>query len=387
MDQEEVLIDRSKVESNSAKLVRRLGRTGFEVNVLGVGGHTYPIGDGPDCFITPEERAILISRLVSFGVNYFDTTDLNEVEVLADSLNRAGIREDVVVSLHGGCISDPQWSEKLRPGIESGLNILGYSRAHLFISNAGDGEASYADIVRACETMMRLKEEKLIQNMGLSCHAINLFPVISKIIRDTGLLDYIMIRFNWKFQRANEELFPLAEEHDVGIVAMKIFCWDCGPSQWERRISVFEPIEGEKLISDGPSLTPAQRNMLWCIQNSPCDVIVPSMNTVREVEENIQALKSIDSYVATDGFEKYSCRLWKKKEIRRLARHAESKMIRERAAFLLNRKPRFRYVLLFLRTIRAHYRILMNEGLSKYLQYSYYYRRGQLTNFLKKIRT
>jgi aryl-alcohol dehydrogenase-like predicted oxidoreductase len=167
MDQEEVLVDRSRVESYSAKLVRRLGRTGFEVNVLGVGGHTYPVGDGPDCFITPDDRARLISSLVSAGVNYFDTTELNEVEVLADSLRRASIRENVVISLHGGRLSDPQWREQLRPGIESRLEILGYSHAPLFITSVGDGEASYADIVRACEAMTRLKEEKLVQNIGL----------------------------------------------------------------------------------------------------------------------------------------------------------------------------------------------------------------------------
>ena len=387
MDQEKVLVDRSRVESNSARLVRRLGRTGFEVNVLGVGGHTYPVGDGPDCFITLDDRARLISRLVSSGVNYFDTTDINEVEVLADSFIRAGIRDNAVVSIHGGCISDPKWLEQLRPGIESRLEILGYSRASLFITSVGDGEASYVDVLAACEAMRKLKEEKLLQNIGLSCHATSLFPVISKVVRETDLIDYIMIRFNWKFQQANEELFPVAEEHDVGIVVMKLFCWDCGPSQWERRISVFETIETENHIKAGPSLTPAQRNILWCIQNSPCDVIVPSMNTMREIKENIQALKSIGAYVDTGDFEKYSRRLWNKKEIKSLARHAESRIIRDRTGFLLHPKPRLRHVLLFLRTIRAHYRILKNEGLSKYLQYSYYYRRGQLMNFLKKVRT
>ena len=387
MDQEKVLVDRSGVESTSEKLVRRLGRTGFEVNVLGVGGHTYPVGDGPDCFITPDDRARLISRLVSAGVNYFDTTDMSEVEVLADSFRRANIRENVVVSLHGGRISAPQWHEKLRPGIEAGLNLLGYSRGHSLISNAGDGEASYGDIVAACEAMARLKEEELVRNIGLSCHTISLFPLISRVIRETDMLDYIMIRFNWKSRQADEELFPVAKEHNVGIVAMKIFCWDCCPPKWEKRISVFEPVAVENRIKTSSYLTPAQRNILWCIQNSPCDVIVPSMNTVREVEENIQALRSIGAYVATDDFEKYGCRLWNKKEIKSLARHAENKIIRDRAGFLLNPRPKLRHISLLLRTIRAHYRILKNEGLSKYLQYSYYYRRGQLLNFLKKIRT
>jgi predicted aldo/keto reductase-like oxidoreductase len=374
-------------KSNSLKLRRRLGRTGFEVNVLGVGGHTYPVGDSPDCFITPRGRTQLITRLASAGVNYFDTTFMSEVEVLADSLRRAGLKENVVISLQGDCITNPKWGERLRPDVEKRLDILGYSRAHLFLSSVGDGEASYADMVRACEAMKKLKEERLIRNIGLSCHTTNLFPVISKVIRETDLIDCIMIRFNWKFQQANEELFPVAKEHDVGIVVMKLFCWDCGPSQWERRISVFEPVAAENHIRNSSYLTAAQRNILWCIQNSPCDVIVPSMNSMREVEENIGALKSMGAYVDTADFEEYSGRLWNKREIRHLARYAESKAIRDRAAFLLNPKPKLRHVSLLLRTVRAHYRIFKSEGLSKYFQYSYLYRKGQLLNFLRKIGT
>ena len=387
MDQEKVLVNGAEVQSDSAKLVRRLGRTGFEVNVLGLGGHTYPVGDSPDCFMTPDARAKLVSHLVSSGVNYFDTTDLREVEVLADSFSRADIRRNAVVSLHGGRITDPQWREKLRPGIESSLDILGYPSAPLFITSVGDGDTSYADAVAACEAMTKLKEEKLVRNIGLSCHTISLFPLISKVIRETDMLDYIMIRFNWKSQQANEELFPVAKEHDVGVVLMKIFCWDCFPSKWERRISVFQPLSSESRMEDKSSLTPAQRNILWCIQNSPCDVIVPSMNTMREVKENIQALKSIDAEVATDDFEKYSGRLWNRKEIKSLARHAESKIIRDRAIFLLNPKPRPKRISLLLRTIRAHYRILKNEGLGKYLLVFLSLQKEQVLNCIRKMRT
>jgi predicted aldo/keto reductase-like oxidoreductase len=382
VDQEKILTGIARTAKDSAKVVRRLGRTGFKVNVLGLGGHTYPVGSSPDCFMSPDARSQLVHHLVASGVNYFDTTGKHEVELLSDSFRRANIKEGVTVSIHGGCISDAQWRQKLRQGIESRLDILGYTHAPLFITNAGNGDASYAEVVSACETMRKLKEEKLIRNIGLSCHTISLFPVISKVIRETDILDYIVIRFNWKFQHANEELFPVAEEHDVGIVVMKIFCWDCGPLQWERRISVFEPITIENRIEDNLSLTPAQRHLLWCVQNSPCDVVIPSMNTMREAEENIQALRSIDVKVGADDFEKYSRRLWKKREIKRLALYAESKTIREMAEILLRPKPGLRDFLK--RTFKAHYKILKNEGLKKYILYSYYYRKERVFAWIKK---
>jgi predicted aldo/keto reductase-like oxidoreductase len=371
------------MEKNSRGIVRRLGRTGFDVNVIGLGGHTYPVGHEPDCFVSPDARAQLIQYLVSSGVNYFDTTWIEEVELLADSFRRAAIKKDVLISLHGGAIREQQWRQKLRQGIESRLDILGFTAAPLFIVNVGEGDVTYAEVFSACQAMKRLKEEKVVRNIGLSCHTISLFPLISRVIRETDMIDYIMIRFNWKFQQAAEELFPVAEKHDVGIVFMKIFCWDCAPAQWERKISVFEPIPLENHITEN-SLTPAQRNILWCIQNSYCDVIVPSMNAMRETKENIDALKFIDVKFKIDDFKKYGKRLWDKKEVKSLALYAESSEIRNRARVILN--PRGNRLKLIIRTIRAHYRILRNEGLRKYLQYSYCYRKEQLFNRTRKIR-
>jgi hypothetical protein len=39
---------------------RKLGRTAYQVFPLGLGGDTYPIGEGADGFATPDERAALM---------------------------------------------------------------------------------------------------------------------------------------------------------------------------------------------------------------------------------------------------------------------------------------------------------------------------------------
>ena len=361
--------------------VRRLGRTGYKVSVLGLGGHTYPVGRGPGCFMTPDDRAKLIHHLVSSGVNYFDTTFMQEVELLADSLKRADIKKDTIhISLQfANGISNAQWRQTLRREVEARLDVLGYTYAPLFLMGIMGGEISYANVVEACEAMKRLKEENLIGNIGLSCHTVSMYPMVSRAIRETDIIDYIMVLFNWKYPQANEELFVVAEGHDVGIVAMKIFCWD---TEWGRRISVFEPVTYDTHTQGNQSLTPAQRHLLWCIQNSPCDVVVPSMNTVREAGENIRALSSINVQVMTDDFERYSRRLWEKREIRQLALHAESRTIRERAEALLKQKRGLGHILI--RTIGAHYKILRDEGFKEYVLRSYKYRKGQLHGWIKK---
>ena len=316
---------------------RRLGRTGFQVTPIGLGGHTYPVGVSQNAFCSYEQRAELVQYLVDSEINYFDTTWVNEVELLADSFRRIDIKEHCIVSLQFvDGISDSRWREKMRKELETRLDIMGYDSAPLFITGVGNGKVSFADIVAACEAMTKLKEESLIQNIGVSCHQIELFSTLSKVIKETDLIDYMMIRFNWKYQQANEELFPVAVEHDVGLVAMKVFCWDCGPGQWGRRISVFEPIRDADRVGDTPSLTPAQRSLVWTLSDSPVAVAVPAMNTVWEAKQSINALQYIGTEVTTDDFSVYADRLWNTEELRSLSLLSESETIRQRARDLLH---------------------------------------------------
>lgn len=314
---------------------RRLGRTGYDVFPLGLGGHTYPIGHGPQFFTTPEQRASLVSTLVKSGVNYFDTTWINEVQSLADSFQRTGIGDESFVSLqYVGGFSDNKWKTNLRLELETRLSIMEYSSAPLFLMGLGDAKLSYQDLVDGCEAMTKLRDEGMIKNIGISCHNVESFPLITKLIQETDMIDYMMVRFNWKDQHATEELFPTAKDHDVGIVVMKIFCWDCGPEQWGRRISVFEPISDEERYWHSKNLTPSQRSLIWTLQNAPDAVVVPAINTMWEVEQNLSAIDSLSEVIDSSDFTLYLDRLWSKEKLFIISEHAESKTIRDRAKAL-----------------------------------------------------
>lgn len=314
---------------------RTLGRTSYPVLPLGLGGHTYPIGEEKNCFATPDERAALVCYLIDAGVNYFDTTWLNEVKDLADAFQRAGVGQDALVSLQFvDGMSDPMWREKLYAEVETRLRIMDYNSASLFLMGVGNAPVPYAEMVAACQAMDKLRAQGLIRHIGVSCHQIGHFSLLARLIRETDLVDYLLIRFNWKVRQAQKELFPVAQAHDVGIVLMKVYCWDCGPGQWSRRISVFEPA-GDRGRESVPALTAAQRSLLWCLQNAPAAVAVPAINTMWEAEQNVRALAHLGDPVDTSDFEAYAGRLWDAEELRLLAKHAESETIRERAAQLL----------------------------------------------------
>lgn len=313
---------------------RTLGRTGLNVSVLGLGGHTYPVGE--DGFCTHKQRAQLVSRLIEQGVNYFDTTWVNEVELLADSFRRCGAGAGCHVSpQYVDGISDPRWRESLRGELERRLSILGYSRAPLFLMGVGNHKPPLAEIVAALEAMTRLKEEGLILNVGVSCHELSRFDHLAEAIERTDLIDYLLIRFNYKYPQAAARLFPVAQSKNVGIAAMKVFCWDCGPDQWRRRISVFEPVEAEDHAPSTAASLPAQESLKWVLQHPAVSVAVPAMNAMWEVDQNLRAVAQLGEVVDTDCFALYQDRLWDAEQLAHLARCAESPTIRERAAALL----------------------------------------------------
>jgi len=313
---------------------RTLGRTGLRVSTLGLGGHTYPVG--PDGFCTPEERARLVARLEAGGVNYFDTTWLNEVELLADSFRRADVGEGCHVSLQFvDGVSDPAWREKLRGELESRLALLGYSQAPLFLMGVGNRCPELGEIVAALEAMARLRDEGLIRWIGLSCHEISRFDALADAIEQADLIDYLMIRFNPKYPQASERLFPVARSRNVGIVGMKAFCWDCGPDQWGRRISVFEPVEASGRTPAPAAFTAAQESLRWVLQQPGLATTVPAMNAPWEAEQNLRAVADLRRPADVSGFAPYLDRLWGPAQLTALAHSAESAAIRQRAEALL----------------------------------------------------
>ena len=313
---------------------RTLGRTNLSVSALGLGGHTYPVGPGG--FRTLDERARLVARLIEGGVNYFDTTWVNEVELLADSYQRIGMKDTPVVSLqYVDGISDAGWRTKLRGEVERRLTVMGYSSAPLFLMGVGNNKPPLAEIIAALEAMARLKAEGLIEHIGVSCHEISRFETLADAIEHTDLVDYMLIRFNYKFPQAAERLFPVAAAHNVGIVAMKVFCWDCGPDQWGRRISVFEPVAAADRGAAALSQVPAQQSLRWALQHPAISTAVPAMNALWEVEQNLWAAEHLDAPVETDSFSAFQDRLWDPAQLAELADCAESAAIRERAAALL----------------------------------------------------
>lgn len=84
---------------------RILGRTKIRVSELGVGGHEYrrrlpEKRDKEEFMRTQPERNELIRRALDAGINYFDTTFIEEVESLGLAIRKINPkRENIYVSI------------------------------------------------------------------------------------------------------------------------------------------------------------------------------------------------------------------------------------------------------------------------------------------------
>jgi aryl-alcohol dehydrogenase-like predicted oxidoreductase len=263
------------------------------------------------------------------------------VELLADSFRRAEISNHPYVSLqYVDGMSDPAFREKLHPQLESRLQILGWDHAPLFLTGVGNNHPSLQQMEAALVEMNKLKAEGLIGNIGVSCHELDKMDDLAQVIENCDLVDYLLVRYNWKCQQAAHHLFPAALTHNIGVVIMKVFCWDCGPGFWDRRISFFEPTDMAGREHHPTQLNAAQRSLLWCIRNSPCATTVPSINAMWEAKQLLAAIAAFPEHesVDTSDFVALQNRLDDPQFLSLLSEKAESADIRARAQALIQRK-------------------------------------------------
>jgi len=274
---------------------RVLGRTGFKVSELGLGGHEYRRGLNP--FHFPSEwnreeflkkqpqRTTLIERALAAGVNYFDTTFMEEAESLGLALRALGRRRNVYIS---AMIIDPfkklkehpkaRWRDIILAGVEERLSVLQTDSIDVFHIHMPEANYSRDRLKSTLKVLRELKNQGTIGSIGASSHELGF---LAELIRKYDCFDAIMIPYNYHRQKARDIIFPLAKALEVGVVVMKPFAWPYYSIPFMR----FTPVEGEE-----GDYTPAQVSLRWILSTPEVATVVPGMNNQAELEENLAAI-------------------------------------------------------------------------------------------------
>ena len=205
---------------------RTLGRTGFEVSVLSLGsGGARALGQSIG--MSQDEQTALVRRALDLGINLIDTSAIygDSEKILGVALE--GVPRDSyflntkwLALKDGKLVADPAM---LVEGVDESLARLRTDYVDVMMFH-GPLPDEYPELIeRVAPTMVRLREEGKVRAVGISTrYATDPAQVTGELalMEDPDLFDVVMLKYGMLNQHAADEMFPLAIEHDVGVMNM-----------------------------------------------------------------------------------------------------------------------------------------------------------------------
>ena len=303
---------------------RRLGRTGLQVSAIGLGtmvhaGHFGPMKDA--------ESLSAIDAALELGVNFIDTSDAYGAGYSETLLGKAlkGRRDKVILATKGGNIMVGPNKGKTEFSVPYIGRVMDESLKRL--------QTDYIDLYQLhnpnveviergeiWELLARRKKEGKIRFYGVSINKMEEGVAAVK----GGHSDTIQVEYNMLAQGPVQELFPLAQRANIGIIARaplrrSLLTGKLSPADQQRfqgedvRARNFAgdllakelaKVETLRFLerSSGRSLT--QVAIAFCLAHPAVSVVIPGARNAQQMRENAAAgdlkLSSNDLQRATE---------------------------------------------------------------------------------------
>lgn len=294
---------------------RALGRTGLNVSELSIGG----IGAmGKYGALTPDEFAVTMARASEIGVNFLDTAPAyGDSESVFGHYLKNNRGKWTVCTKIGTCGSwgtgDLLTREQIFRQVDQSLNRLQIDYIDVLLIHSidqfGRGAAAADRIIKQSDMLVAMNELQVqgkIGFIGISGHIPELVPAVASEAFDV-VLTYNT--YNLLVQEAQEELFPLTQKLDLGVILAGAFyqglitdpdfilqkkeIWfektDPGLYDTERlmrrRAALLEHVGGDlgKL---------AELAVRFALSHSAVSTLVSGMRLPEEVEQNAAAVEN-----------------------------------------------------------------------------------------------
>jgi aryl-alcohol dehydrogenase-like predicted oxidoreductase len=305
---------------------RTLGRTGLKVSAIGLGtmvhaGHFGPMSDA--------ESLSAIDAALDLGVNFIDTSDAYGAGYSETLLGKAlkGKRDKVILATKGG-------------NVMVGPNRGKTDFSAAYISRVMDEslmrlQTDYVDLYQlhnpnveiiergeVWELLAQRKKEGKIRHYGVSINKIEEGLATLK----SGRSDTIQIEYNMLVQDPAQELFPLAQKANVGVIARVplrrgLLSGKFTPADQQRfqgedvRARNFAgdlftkeltKVEALRFLAK-PGRSLAQAAIAFCIAHPAVGVVIPGARNAQQMRENAAA---VDQKLTSKELAKIS-ELWK----------------------------------------------------------------------------
>ena len=244
---------------------RRLGRTGLLVTELGFGAAS--VAD-----VREGEEALL--RAFSLGINFVETGRCykGSEHLIGRVLQRVGQNDRTV---HVASKTLKRSRDGALADLERSLSHLGLAKVDIYQLNSVDEEAWERVMAKggALDGLKEARKGGLVDYIGISSHTL---AVLRRAV-ESQEFDTIQIKYS-AFNTAGEALIRLAEERDIGVIAMKPF-------------GGFGMLGWLKSSPEARSLN-ARTLLRYALSNRHLSVVIPGMRFPWEAEENVATATS-----------------------------------------------------------------------------------------------
>ncbi len=195
---------------------RRMGRTGFEVFPLCLGGNVF----GREGRTDEAAAWQILDRFVEAGGNCIDTADIyadgasEEIigRWMAARQNRADLVIATKVGFQGGLSP-----ENIRRSLEGSLHRLGVDTIDLYYAHTDDKSVPLVDVIRTFDALVR---EGKVTVLGASNYAVERLDQALMLARSEGLHEFQVIQPHYNLVHRAEyegELADYAVREDIAV--------------------------------------------------------------------------------------------------------------------------------------------------------------------------
>jgi len=284
---------------------RTLGRTGLQVSDVGFGAMTI----GGEIFGATDDQESLraLHRALDLGMNFIDTADAygrgHSEGLLAQVLKTR--RNEVVLATKGGNQFtvrqgvrnfDPDY---ITSALENSLKRLQIETIDLYqLHNPSPEVMRKGEIF---ERLDRCKHEGKIRFYGVSLEK----TTDGIVAIETGKPDTLQVVYNILHQDPEEQLFPLAQQENIGIIARVPLergvlsgrfkatnefsqkDWRAGVFSEEGLRQVQAAVKKLDFLMKGDVPNLAQAALRFVLSHPAVSSVIPGIRTVKQVEDNL----------------------------------------------------------------------------------------------------
>ncbi|MFC2007716.1 aldo/keto reductase [Chloroflexota bacterium] len=266
-------------------LKRRLGRTNFQASVVGLGGI-------PIQFEDRDTAIAVVRRAMEMGINYIDTARVYGDSEIKIGAAVKGHRDELFITTK----SMRRSREEARRQFEESFQHLDMDYIDLLFAHGVDTEEDLARVLSpegAVAAFREAQDAGKVRYLGISGHN---NPVLVSALK-TGIFDVVLASYNLTNTDADNELFPLARELDIGISVMKPLAGG----------ALGVPPEAVQFQVADRAISTAEAALRFVLSNPLVHTVIPGMGSLSELEANVPfgyAPQNMDPREATAHQEK-----------------------------------------------------------------------------------